>query len=87
MYLVSVYFSGLTAKECRRDGACVHFTVMDHDLLTSNDFAGEAFLPLCDIPGVSGEAVSGFSALTPLCLTITHPRRSGGATTVDVYTF
>ena len=49
--------------------------VMDHDLLLSNDFAGEAFLALSDIPGISGEEISGFSALTPISLTLTHPKR------------
>lgn len=29
------------------------FTVMDHDVLTANDFAGEAFLALGTIPGVA----------------------------------
>lgn len=29
------------------------FTVMDHDVLTANDFAGEAFLALNTIPGVT----------------------------------
>lgn len=31
----------------------VCFTVMDHDVLTANDFAGEAFLALGNIPGVA----------------------------------
>jgi len=28
------------------------FTVMDYDVLTCNDFAGEAFLALSSVPGV-----------------------------------
>lgn len=31
----------------------IAFTLMDHDVLTANDFGGEAFLPLSQIPGVS----------------------------------
>lgn len=31
----------------------VAFTVMDHDVLTANDFGGEAFLALGNIPGVA----------------------------------
>ena len=31
----------------------VGFTVMDHDVLTANDFAGECFLSLNNIPGVA----------------------------------
>ena len=33
-------------------GNVLHFTVMDHDLMWSNDFEGEAFLELCSLPGV-----------------------------------
>ena len=51
---------------------------MDHDFMLTNDFAGEAFLSLNTIPGISGEEISGFSALTPLTMTLTQPRRSGG---------
>jgi hypothetical protein len=32
--------------------AVIHFTVMDHDLVWSNDFEGEAFLELSSLPGV-----------------------------------
>lgn len=31
----------------------IAFTVMDHDVITANDFAGEAFLSLNHIPGVA----------------------------------
>lgn len=31
----------------------IAFTVMDHDVITANDFAGEAFLSLNNIPGVA----------------------------------
>ena len=34
------------------------FTVMDHDVLTANDFAGEAFLALGNIPGVADYSTS-----------------------------
>lgn len=33
----------------------IAFTVMDHDVITANDFAGEAFLSLNHIPGVGGD--------------------------------
>lgn len=38
--------------------AMLHFTVMDHDYLRSNDFAGEAFLELADV-----SAYNSFSSL------------------------
>jgi len=33
----------------------IHFTVMDHDLVWTNDFEGEAFLELNNLPGVRGD--------------------------------
>lgn len=44
------------------------FTVMDHDVLTANDFAGEAFLALGTIPGVGdiGTGVDNFHGLKPV---------------------
>lgn len=36
----------------------VHFIVMDHDFLRSNDFAGEAFLDLTEVPGFGQAGVS-----------------------------
>ena len=34
------------------------FTVMDYDVLTANDFAGEALLSLNAIPGVAAPGVA-----------------------------
>lgn len=40
------------------EGAMIAFTLMDHDVLTANDFGGEAFLPLAHIPGVADYCTS-----------------------------
>lgn len=37
----------------------IHFTVMDHDLVWSNDFEGEAFLELQSLPGVRNDLGEG----------------------------
>lgn len=42
----------VTQEQCQAEVAMIVFTVMDHDVLTANDFAGEAFLALNNIPGV-----------------------------------
>ncbi|KFB48238.1 AGAP005816-PA-like protein [Anopheles sinensis] len=42
----------VTQEQCQGEAAMIVFTVMDHDVLTANDFAGEAFLALNNIPGV-----------------------------------
>lgn len=43
----------VTLEQCLMEGSMIAFTVMDHDVLTANDFAGEAFLTLNTIPGVA----------------------------------
>ncbi|XP_052860569.1 BAI1-associated protein 3 [Anopheles cruzii] len=43
----------VTQEQCLVETAMIVFTVMDHDVLTANDFAGEAFLSLTNIPGVA----------------------------------
>ncbi|GBN53304.1 hypothetical protein AVEN_203744-1 [Araneus ventricosus] len=43
---------------------------MDHDMVTKNDFEGEAFLPLCNIPESSSEEMKEMK-LFELCLM--HP--------------
>lgn len=37
----------------------IHFTVMDHDLVFSNDFEGEALLDITTLPGVKGDLGEG----------------------------
>ncbi|KAK6060193.1 C2 domain protein [Cooperia oncophora] len=50
--------------------AMLHFTVMDHDYLQSNDFAGEAFLELADVPGFG---VAGGNTLRQFNLMLIQP--------------
>ncbi|VDK43292.1 unnamed protein product [Anisakis simplex] len=52
--------------------AIVHFVVMDHDFLRSNDFAGEAFLDLAEVPGIGTAAGS---ALRQFNLILIHPSK------------
>ncbi|XP_070087270.1 BAI1-associated protein 3 isoform X3 [Equus caballus] len=68
------YFS-VPAEACRRRGACVLFTVMDHDWLSTNDFAGEAALGLGSIGGVARPPVGGsMRAGQPITLHLRRPR-------------
>ncbi|CAH1987257.1 unnamed protein product [Acanthoscelides obtectus] len=62
----------VTLEQCRADGAMICFTVMDHDVLTANDFAGEAFLALGTIPGVAdvGACIDNFHGLKPVELVL-----------------
>ena len=51
-----VVVSPVTLEQCRHETAMLLFTVMDYDVLTTNDFAGEALLSLNTIPGVATAA-------------------------------
>ncbi|KAK9871545.1 hypothetical protein WA026_012922 [Henosepilachna vigintioctopunctata] len=58
----------VSLDQCRAPTAMIAFTVMDHDVLTANDFAGEAFLALGSIPGVAdtGPGIDNFHGLKPV---------------------
>ena len=59
-----------------RIGDMLHFIVMDHDFLLSNDFAGEAYLDLADVPGVRSSA-STPQTLRQFNLILMHPESKG----------
>ncbi|XP_055611550.1 BAI1-associated protein 3 isoform X2 [Uranotaenia lowii] len=72
----------VTQEQCQAEAAMIVFTVMDHDVLTANDFAGEAFLALTNIPGVAnhfGMNIENFDCVTQIDLPLlemkdkTHP--------------
>jgi hypothetical protein len=48
---------------------------MDHDYVFQNDFAGEVFMPLAEIPGVYGDDVTGYEALNVVTLPLMQPGR------------
>ncbi|CAG9770591.1 unnamed protein product [Ceutorhynchus assimilis] len=61
----------VTLEQCKSPGAMVAFTVMDHDVLTANDFAGEAFLALGAISGVAeNSSADNFHGLKPMDLVL-----------------
>ncbi|XP_069995655.1 BAI1-associated protein 3 isoform X6 [Penaeus vannamei] len=58
-------------ESCQAEGAMILFTLMDHDVITCNDFGGEAFLSLNTIPGVASSAsVDNFHGLKPIELNL-----------------
>lgn len=65
----------MSLAQCRKKGAALVFTVMDHDYVFQNDFAGEVFMALRDIPGVDGDEVTGYEALNVVTLPLTQPSR------------
>ncbi|XP_066902110.1 BAI1-associated protein 3 isoform X2 [Halyomorpha halys] len=65
----------VTLEQCKSESAMIAFTVMDHDVLTANDFAGEAFLSLSSIPGVTGSSsVENFHGLKHVDLPLMHQK-------------
>lgn len=61
-------------EQCTQEPAMIGFTVMDHDVITANDFAGEAFLSLNNIPGVSELVSDNFHGLKPIELVLMQQR-------------
>ncbi|XP_045109688.1 BAI1-associated protein 3-like isoform X3 [Portunus trituberculatus] len=59
-------------ESCQAEGAMILFTLMDHDVITCNDFGGEAFLSLNTISGVvaSSSSVDNFHGLKPIELSL-----------------
>ncbi|XP_078096481.1 BAI1-associated protein 3 [Mustelus asterias] len=67
----------VTREQCNNSTACIHFTVMDHDWLSTNDFAGEAVLQLQEVHGVHKTAVAReVKNISPVFLKLTHPEPS-----------
>ncbi|CAF3367333.1 unnamed protein product [Rotaria socialis] len=67
----------LTEKECTLSSGFIHFIVMDHDLMWSNDFEGEAFLEISKLPGIPNDSTNDSRLLDELKkveLTLTHPK-------------
>ncbi|XP_046745944.1 BAI1-associated protein 3 isoform X1 [Diprion similis] len=66
----------VSVEQCRSPDAMILFTVMDHDVLTANDFAGEAFLGLSSIPGVadSNASIDNFHGLKQQDLPLMHQK-------------
>ncbi|CAF0837246.1 unnamed protein product [Brachionus calyciflorus] len=46
----------INEKCLNQTGNVIHFTVMDHDLMWTNDFEGEAFLDLSSVPKLKGDS-------------------------------
>ncbi|KAI5696828.1 hypothetical protein M8J75_000769 [Diaphorina citri] len=64
----------VTLDQCKNENAMIVFTVMDHDVLTANDFAGEAFLSLRNIPGVNQCNSENFHGLKNIELPLMHQK-------------
>ncbi|XP_077526538.1 BAI1-associated protein 3-like isoform X5 [Haemaphysalis longicornis] len=59
-------------ERCRQAVAVLSFTVMDHDMMTRNDFEGEAFFALAAVPGV--EETLPIAPAQPVDLPLLQPK-------------
>ncbi|KAI1896204.1 hypothetical protein AGOR_G00092400 [Albula goreensis] len=67
----------VTPEQYRHTSACVTFTVMDYDWLSTNDFAGEAIAPLSDFCRADKPSSHGGGKLVqPLILHLSRPKPS-----------
>jgi len=65
------------------------FTLMDHDVITCNDFGGEAFLSLNTIPGVASasSSVDTLHGLKPIELSLMFRNDPGENLPLVIYIF
>lgn len=65
-------------EKCQQEGACLLLTVFDYDTLGANDLEGEAFFPLCNVPGVNKNDDEMDTVTVPQTrLPLTHPKPTG----------
>ncbi|XP_017598680.1 PREDICTED: protein unc-13 homolog D [Corvus brachyrhynchos] len=60
-------------EKCRQGGACLLLTVFDYDVLGANDLEGEAFFPLCHLPGLDTEEAD-MGRVPQTRLPLNHPK-------------
>ena len=78
LFLSLVSSSHVSPEHYRHRFACLTFTVMDYDWLSTNDFAGEAVAPLSDFcwPGRPNASPAGKS-VQPVILHLSRSKPSG----------
>uniref|UniRef100_A0A8B9GER0 Unc-13 homolog D n=1 Tax=Amazona collaria TaxID=241587 RepID=A0A8B9GER0_9PSIT len=65
----------IPAEKCQQEGACLLLTVFDYDMLGANDLEGEAFFPLCHLPGLNTDEDPADAGRVPQTrLPLTHPK-------------
>ena len=76
---ISRNFGSCRREQCRDPEAVICFTVMDYDVITANDFGGEAFISLNTVSGVEhgSSSVDNFHGLKPLQLALMFQKQKG----------
>lgn len=78
------FSSHVSPEQYRHRYACLTFTVMDYDWLSTNDFAGEAVAPLSDFcwPGRPNASAAGKN-VQPVILHLSRSKPSGTNTVAE----
>ena len=61
---------------------CLRFTVMDHDLVGTNDFEGECFLALRELPVIDSSGFVQLNSIDIIDMPLSQPEEEG---TVDLW--
>ena len=82
--------SPVSVEESRDEFAMIHLSVYDYDVLTANDFGGEAFYSLSSVPGNSqpvghNSYVGNFHGLKQIHLPLTFQHDKGKCSTNSTY--
>ena len=75
------FFSPVYYEQLMEEDSMLLFSVYDHDVILCNDFGGEAFFPLKDVPGVVNPkgkpSVGNFHGLKQVELALMFQENSG----------
>ena len=79
IFITNIFFSPAFSDQCRSDDAIVQFSIFDHDVITANDFGGEAFFALKNVPGVQcgNSSVGNFRGLKQVDLPLMFQENKG----------
>lgn len=78
--LLNFFFSPAYGEQLLDEDAMLLFSLYDHDVITCNDFGGEAFFPLKDVPGVTPRGrptVGNFHGLKQMELALMFQENTG----------
>ena len=75
MYII--FYSPAEYDQLIDEDAMILFSVYDHDVITYNDFGGEALFPVRDAPGIQKGKPGNFHGLKPVELPLMFQEKTG----------
>lgn len=65
----------VTGRASVSDAACVRFSLIDHDLMSGNDFEGECFLAIKDLPLIESMGTVQLQSIEPVEMPLSEPSK------------